>query len=75
MAEHVNAGLDFDQALLGIAQLNSSWQKKTCDGLDVSATQKPPRAKFAVFFARVGSDCLHKQILNPESATASSADV
>jgi hypothetical protein len=67
MAEHVNAGLNFDQALLGFAQLDSSRQKKTCDGLHVAATQKSPRAKFVVFSARVCHSFL-KPILNPESA-------
>lgn len=37
MAEHVNTGLNLDQALFGLRQHDSSRQKKTRDGLHVAA--------------------------------------
>jgi hypothetical protein len=39
VAQHLHAGFDFDQTLFGWRQHNSPRQKKTGQGLKMSATQ------------------------------------
>ena len=67
MAEHADAGLDFNQPLFSLFQRKLPREKEASDGLDVSATQEASRPEVDLLHLDIGSGrCPHLSILNPE---------
>ena len=67
MAEHADAGLDFNQPLFSLFQRKLPREKEASDGLDVSATQEASRPEVEMFRLDVRSRrCPHLSILNLE---------
>jgi hypothetical protein len=62
VAQHFDAGFDFDQTPFAWKQRNSAPQKKIRHGLKVSATQTAPGHKFSCYSLRTS----HSLILNGE---------
>lgn len=71
MAQHFDAGLDFDQTPFAGRRRNSLPQKKIGHGLNMSATQNPPRHKFSTRSLRKP----HPLILNGDERVKTSGVV